>query len=406
MFDGLMTPGAPNGGTLQRGLASVRRHLGMEVAYIAQFIEGRTLVREVDAPGREATIRPGKSQPFAEDYCRAILTGALPELIPDTALHPLASSLPITAALPVRAHIGVPIRLPNGEAFGMFCCLDSHPNPTLNARDLAVMRVFAELAAKEIARELAEAETRATQLTEVEAVIRDGMFTFRFQPILAIQPFQVVGFEALSRFATEPYRSPDLWFATAHAVGLGEALECAMLRQAAKAVNRLPYPTFVAVNASPATILGGRLPEIFAGLPLDRLVVEVSEHAQVEDAGALRVALAPLRKAGLRLAVDDVGAGYAGLRHILQLRPDLIKLDMALTRDVDRDPAKRALAAALCHFARETGCQIVAEGIETEAEFMTLEALGVSQGQGYLLGRPGDLATANGLVGLPAHLRE
>jgi EAL domain-containing protein (putative c-di-GMP-specific phosphodiesterase class I) len=129
-------------------------------------------------------------------------------------------------------------------------------------------------------------------------------------------------------------------------------------------------------------------------------VLEVTEHAQVPDYDALRQALAPLRAAGAKLAIDDAGAGYSSLQHILQLRPDIIKLDMGLTRSVDRDPAKRALAAALCHFARETGCQIVAEGIETEAEFTTLESLGVAKGQGYLLGRPGDLATAREMVGV------
>jgi EAL domain-containing protein (putative c-di-GMP-specific phosphodiesterase class I) len=405
MFDGLMTQ--PNSGTstIQRSLESVRRHLGMEVAYVSKFVDGMSLYREVDAPGLEALIKPGDTRSLDDVYCRHILAGRLPELIPDTSRESIAASMPITAAVPIGSHMSVPIRLPDGAPYGMFCCLSPRANPTLNARDLAVMRVFADLAAHEIAREVAEEETRATRLAEVREVIRDGMFAFRFQPILAIQPFQVVGFEALTRFTAEPYRSPDIWFNDAHAVGLGVELESAVLRQAARAVIRLPYPTFVSVNASPRTILDGKLLSVFAGLPLDRLVLEVTEHDQVDDYAALRVALAPLRKEGVRLAIDDAGAGYSSLRHILQLRPDIIKLDMALTRDVDRDPAKRALTAALCHFARETGCQIVAEGIETESEFATLEALGVAKGQGYLLGKPGDLATANGLVGLPAELR-
>ncbi|MGK7862519.1 sensor domain-containing phosphodiesterase [Falsiroseomonas sp. E2-1-a4] len=402
MFDGLMTPASAGQSTIQRGLEAVRRHLGMEVAYVSRFERGRTVFREVDAPGLEGLIKPGDSRPLHEVYCPHILAGRLPELIPDTAALPLAASLPITRAVPIGAHVSVPIHLRDGRAYGMFCCLSPHPNPSLNARDLQVMRVFAEVASHEIGREVAEAEASEARLEELEAVMEGRLFTFRFQPILALQPFQVVGFEVLCRFGPEPYRAPDQWFAAAHAAGCGVELELAVLRRAVQAVRRLKAPAFLSFNAAPATVLSGRLTALLAGLPTERLVLEVTEHSQVTDYEALRAALAPLRSAGVKLAIDDAGAGYSSLQHILQLQPDIIKLDMGLVRDVDRDPAKRALAAALCFFARETGCQIVAEGIETEAEVAALEALGVSKGQGYLLGRPGDLAAAQEMVGAAA----
>jgi EAL domain-containing protein (putative c-di-GMP-specific phosphodiesterase class I) len=408
MFDGLaglQGNGASGlhrlaGGSIRHQLAAVRKHLGMEVAYVSEFVAGRSVLREVDAPGLEALISPGDSRSLDDVYCKHILAGRLPELMADTADHPLARSLPITAAVPIGAHLSVPIRLPDGQAYGMFCCLSPQANPSLNARDLEVMRVFADMASHEISRAFAAEQARAAVAARIEQMIAGRQFSFRYQPILSMQPFQVVGFEALCRFVPEPYRAPDVWFKEAHAAGCGERLEVAVLRDAVAALRLLPAPVFISVNASPSTILGGSLPEVFAGLPMQRLVLEVTEHAQVPDYDALRQALAPLRAAGAKLAIDDAGAGYSSLQHILQLRPDIIKLDMGLTRSVDRDPAKRALAAALCHFARETGCQIVAEGIETEAEFTTLESLGVAKGQGYLLGRPGDLATAREMVGV------
>ncbi|NKE46873.1 EAL domain-containing protein [Roseomonas frigidaquae] len=402
MFDGLMKPDSTGQGTIQRGLEAVRRHLGMEVAYVSRFEDGRSVFREVDAPGLEALIRPGDSRGLDEVYCLHILAGRLPELIPDTAAFPLATAMPITQAVPIGAHVSVPIRMPDGRPYGMFCCLSPRANPSLNDRDLQVMRVFAEMAGHAIAREVAEAEASRSRMAELETVMEERLFTFRFQPILTLQPLQVVGFEALCRFGPEPYRTPDLWFAAAHAAGCGVELELAVLQRAVQALRRLKAPAFLSLNAAPATILSGRLPKLFAGLPTERLVLEVTEHSQVEDYDALRAALAPLRSGGVKLAIDDAGAGYSSLQHILQLQPDIIKLDMGLVRGVDQDPAKRALAAALCFFARETGCQIVAEGIETEAEFAALEALGVSRGQGYLLGRPGDLAAAQEMVGAAA----
>jgi len=149
-------------------------------------------------------------------------------------------------------------------------------------------------------------------------------------------------------------------------------------------------------------ILSGELPGVLEGLAIDRVVLEITEHAHVEDYDRLPDALRPLRERGLRLAVDDAGAGYASLQHILYLQPDLIKLDMSLTRSIDLDPARRALACALIGFARETGSKIIAEGVETASELKTLASLGVEKAQGYFLARPMPLASAVALFGQAA----
>lgn len=160
------------------------------------------------------------------------------------------------------------------------------------------------------------------------------------------------------------------------------------------ALDKLPQDVYLSFNVSPEALINGELRRVLHGLPLGRLVLEITEHATVAEYSELLGALAPLRKEGIRLAVDDAGAGYASFRHILQLQPDTIKLDMSLTRDIDSDTARRALASALILFAEETGSKIVAEGVETASELQALRSLGANKAQGYFLGRPAPLSSA------------
>jgi len=160
------------------------------------------------------------------------------------------------------------------------------------------------------------------------------------------------------------------------------------MRFALQGLQSLPDDSYLTMNCSPQTILGGRLPALLAGNPPGRLVLEITEHAEVEDYDALHAQLQPLRAQGVRLAIDDAGAGYSSLRHILRLRPDMIKLDMSLVRDIDRDAERRALASAIIAFARETHKEVIAEGVETLAELEALKALQVDKVQGNLLSRP------------------
>lgn len=181
-------------------------------------------------------------------------------------------------------------------------------------------------------------------------------------------------------------RTPLEWFTDAGEAGAAIDLEVRAIEAASGALSR--WPGFLSVNVSPATLLDPRLVRALSGLALPRVVLELTEHAPVSDYSPLLRALAPLRAAGLRLAVDDCGAGYASLAHVLALAPDILKLDVALVRDVDTHPVRQALVRALLAFARATGAHVVAEGVETPAELSRLTDLGVDLAQGYLLGRP------------------
>jgi EAL domain-containing protein (putative c-di-GMP-specific phosphodiesterase class I) len=226
---------------------------------------------------------------------------------------------------------------------------------------------------------------------EVERVLSDRSVEMACQPIVSLHDGRLSGVEALARFPEPPARSPDRWFSKAHAVGLGVELEMKAAELAIGLLPSLADDVFLSVNVSPPTVIAGAVSGLLSSTDPGRVVLELTEHTQVDDYVELEQALAPIRKRGTRLAVDDAGGGFASLAHILRLAPDIIKLDRRLIVDVDVDPARRALATALLAFAEEVQADVIAEGIETAAQRDCLESLGVSYGQGYLLGRPGPL---------------
>jgi EAL domain-containing protein (putative c-di-GMP-specific phosphodiesterase class I) len=374
--------------SLDRMLQAIRRHMGMDVAFISQFQDGRRVFRQIDTGESSLAIKPGDSDPLEESYCLRVVDGRLPELIPDACINVEALKLAATRAVPVGAHLSVPIRLSDGRVYGTFCCFSHMPNMTLTERDLNVMRVFADMAASQIQTDLDEQQARQQVEERIAAMLHADGLRMVYQPIVDVSTGRVAGFESLARFASDPYRTPDIWFAEAGQVGQAVELESKAIRMAMTSLAELPPSVYVTVNASPETIVRGALAAALRGYPLERIVVEVTEHQAIERYEDIAEAIAPLQREGLRIAIDDAGAGYASFRHVLNLHPHIVKLDNSITRCIDVDRSRRALAAALCGFAAETGCGIVAEGVETAAELEAVRALGIAKAQGYHLGRP------------------
>jgi EAL domain-containing protein (putative c-di-GMP-specific phosphodiesterase class I)/DNA-binding NarL/FixJ family response regulator len=236
------------------------------------------------------------------------------------------------------------------------------------------------------------ANERGRLRREIRSVIDRSAVTSALQPIFDLERLEPVGYEALARFPSHSTRQVPDWFADAATVGLRAELELTAVATGMRSLAALPPDTFLSVNASPELLRERALADMLTSVPGRRLVLEVTEHAEVADYETLVTRLRNLRETGCRIAVDDAGAGYASLRHILRLRPDYIKLDMTLTQGVDRDPDRRALASSLLTFAREVSATVIAEGIETEAELEVLRGLGVTLGQGYYLARPQTIA--------------
>jgi EAL domain-containing protein (putative c-di-GMP-specific phosphodiesterase class I) len=250
------------------------------------------------------------------------------------------------------------------------------------------------------AAEAAQAERRRAASRRVEAVLaidRDESnerhsggvrLQMVYQPILDLQSGRVLGAEALARFGTEPQRSPAQWFVEAAEAGLAIQLELAAIRRAAAGLALLPPATFLSVNASAETVRSPALLDLLDQLPAPRIVIELTEHEPVADYNELVPAVNRLRERGVRLAVDDAGAGFTSLQQILRLAPDVIKLDRAFIEGLADDPVRRALTTALLTFATDIGATLVAEGVATARELEALRALGVRHGQGRFLGEP------------------
>jgi EAL domain-containing protein (putative c-di-GMP-specific phosphodiesterase class I) len=234
---------------------------------------------------------------------------------------------------------------------------------------------------------------------QMKDVLDGRRFHTVFQPVFGLQDGQLLAVEALTRFGAVTINGsptvvpPDVWFRRAGEVGLGVDLELAAIDAAIHASRSLQPDVALSVNVSPGTLADPRLEVMLREHDGRQLVLEVTEHDVVRDYPALTRAVARLRGLGCRLAVDDAGAGFASLRHVVSLAPEFVKLDASLTQELEHDPMRRALAASLVLFARRTGCQLIAEGIERPSDLAMWQHLGADGAQGYLLARPGPLQT-------------
>ncbi|MHB1490293.1 MAG: EAL domain-containing protein [Cellulomonas sp.] len=365
-------------------LETVRVHLGLDQVVVGRFADGRHRIVNA-AVGTGVRSLAGASEADEGSLARLVVDGRVPAAIADVATLPALSIVRAPLDPATRAYVGVPLRRPDGAVFGVLGAIAHVVRDDVGARELATLQVLAQQIAESLAeQDRSEAEDRAFVHDYRDLMGRGGP-QIVYQPVVALAELRHAGVEALSRFAGS-VRPPEQWFARATGAGHGAELE---LRAIRSALVGLPHaPGFLSLNVSPATILLPDFTATLLGQPLERLVLEITEHTQVSDYGALGEVLAPLRAAGLRIAVDDVGAGFASMRHVLVLAPELIKLDLSLVHGISHDARRRSLAAALLTFAADLGASVVAEGVETAGELDCLRELGVPFGQGFHLGRP------------------
>lgn len=230
--------------------------------------------------------------------------------------------------------------------------------------------------------------TRTARLPDCRPLLAEADdLTLVFQPIVDLAAATIVGYEALARFPGAA--GPDAWFAAAAEAGISAELEALAIHRAMAAVDDLPPGTFLTVNVSPHLLGTGVVQDALAvRADLHRVVVELTEHTQVDDLASLRRQTDALRARGALIAVDDAGSGYSGLQQLAAVRPQLVKLDRALVADVDSDPVRMALAEMIGEFAGRIDAWLLAEGVETPAELAAFARLGVPLAQGWLLGRP------------------
>jgi EAL domain-containing protein (putative c-di-GMP-specific phosphodiesterase class I) len=379
-------------------LQTARRSLGTSVAFFSR-LDGTTQHLEVVDSSVPVLFHDGIRQPQDTSFCQAVLDGRLPPVMPDVRDFPAAMALRPARVPRIRSFVTAPVRLSDGTVYGTFCAFGFRSDPELTTRDATLMEVLANAASVVIEPEMRAQHRRVEIEDRLGPVIEQRGPTVVLQPIVDLATGARSGAEALSRFPADWGLAPDVVFEQAHSVGQGHHLELLALQRAAE---HLPHVGgYVSMNVSPGTLLTPACLDLLDGLPLHRVLLELSEHDRVEDYDALTAALEPLRARGLRLAIDDVGAGFSSLRHIVVTAPDVIKMDRSIVTHVDTDPVLAKLAHSLVEFAHGIDVRIVAEGVETAAEHAVLRALGVDDGQGWHFGRPGPPA-ALGPVAVPA----
>ncbi|MFP5220380.1 MAG: EAL domain-containing protein [Actinomycetes bacterium] len=384
---------------VRRLLAVVRTQLGMKVAWVSEFVGDSLVLRFVDAePGANAPAE-GTTLPIGGSYCARVLDGRFPALIPDTRQSPEAALFDVTTELHIGSYVGVPLLGPEGVPVGILCTVSDTAAPSLSERDTASLTLLADVLRDLQKRALtaAAADRQRDQLRFVLRTVIEGKGRRPvLQPVVDLATGRPVIAEGLTRFTLPSpvgggdVRTPAQWFGDAERLGLRCELEVATAASVLDLLDDGSVPPDVAlsVNLAPESVLSPLVVELLDGRDLSRVVVELTEHAAVADYDALTEALLPYRAAGLRVAVDDAGAGYASLTHVLAVKPDLMKIDMVLVRGADSDLARRTLLSALGTFGEMTGCRLVAEGVETQAELETVRDCGIGYAQGYLFDPP------------------
>ena len=368
-------------------LRTAKSALGLSLTFLSR-LDGQVQHLEV-VESSIPLFRDGQTQPQATSLCQAILDGKLPNVIPNVAKLPEAKRLPAARFPRIRSFVSVPVRLSDGTLYGTFCAAGFTADKELTKRDRALMEILAGAAATVIEPGVKERHREATIRARLEPVLSAGGPDVVLQPIVALANGARVGAEALSRFPIAWGHPPDEVFAEATSIGLGVELELLAIRRAVHFLG--DFSGYLAINLSPATLLDERCFEALYELPAERILLELSEHDAVEDYDGLSAALDPFRARGMRLAIDDVGAGFSSLRHIVLSAPDVIKLDRSIVAGVATDRVLNTLVRSLVDFGHEAGTTVVAEGIETSDDARALRNLGVDYGQGWYFGRPGTI---------------
>jgi len=374
--------------TAETVVAELARRTGSQFVGILQLSGGSRLRPLATFSARDGLIRggpaldPGRTRDLLGRARQGPWTMPVGEPDPGESKTPFwEAELDLVAGAPIHSGEDLVGILTIGDALGR----DAPSLPRRQAKLLASVIDYASVLSVVAGPALADRRQVEAERDRLRQVLKLRAFFPVYQPIVAIGSRKQVGFEALTRFTdgVEPY----VRFSEAREVGLAPEYEYGALNAAIEGAQGLPSDAFLSVNLSPDVLIGAgrRLAQLLAKSER-RIVIEVTEHAQISDYDAFRRAVR--RLGDVHLAVDDAGAGYASLRHILELGPRYAKLDISLVRGIDGDPQRQALAAGLAHFAARGGCQLIAEGVERQAEARALEDLGVEFGQGFLFGRP------------------
>lgn len=363
----------------------------MDVAFVTSLDRTHQTLTFLSADGQTCGLELGTTVPKEDGLCHYVLAGELQNVVPDTLRNEITARVLGDGDAEIGSYVGVPVTLGTGRVYGAVCISSAAPNQDLGPAVVAFMNFLARLVGEELTEQERATVAQTLQQRELDTWLAPGGLTIHAQPIVDLTTGAVCGLEALTRFSGHSGSPADIFAAAAQA-GRGAELEIAAVRAALQLLPLMPKEVYLAVNVSPNTVDNPHFREALFDAPGDRIVLELTEHVTFADCARLPELLGELKAHGVRVAIDDTGSGYAGLQIILALTPDLIKLDIALVKNIHQDPVRRALVRALTGFAADSGATILAEGIENQMELDTLRNLGVTLGQGYHIARPAPLS--------------
>lgn len=387
--EGRPLTGRPNTdhGPIPALLGAVRAHFDMDVAFISRQIGTTHRVFSHVAAKGSAPLCEGDTNQNDNSICWLVIEGRLPQRICDTREYELARNLPVTEDLGVRSHFSVPLLRKDGSVHGSLCCFSHRPRPEITERDMEVLRSAATLASDHIESRLELEERQQLADDKLDHVLSSENLFIVHQPILQIAGRELIGHECLLRFGNCIESSPASLFSDALIAGKSFELEMLAAQQALATLEKAQPSRFISINVSPQTLVSEEFWSLLPDGMNDKLVIEITEQQAIADYDAVKAAIERVKQKSW-VAIDDVGAGFACLRHLVHLEADILKMDREFVEGVCDDPARRALTTALVQFARETEATLIAEGVETMRDLNTLKSLGVEYAQGFLLGRP------------------
>jgi len=368
-------------------IEALRAHLDMDVAFVSRQVGGTHRIFTHVAARGVAPLASGDLNPNENSLCWLVIQGKLPERVTDTSHYEAAACLPITDAINVRAHFSVPMRRRNGQIHGSLCCFSYRPRPDIAERDMQMIRSVAAIVSDQIESRIELEERGESAAAEIARLIVDDALTIIHQPIYDLTDWHLIGHECLMRHKESPDISARALLDQARAAGRTLELELHIARKALATLDPEHPERFIAINVSPETLASPALGQVIPEGLASRLVIELNQQEAAREHGSIKAAIEVLKERAW-VAVSSEGVGFAGLQALVDLGPDIVKIDPEFLAGVAADASRRALVKALVQFAAETGVTLIAQGVETREDLQALRELGVRFAQGDVLGKP------------------
>jgi EAL domain-containing protein (putative c-di-GMP-specific phosphodiesterase class I) len=369
-------------------LKSLRTEIGMDVAFIAEFSEGKRVFRYIDGSEGSPPVKPGDGDPIEHTYCQRVIDGQLPDIIFDIGSLPPEEQLAVAEDYKIKSYLCVPITFEDGRIYGSLGCIGHQPNWQIGQEDIRLMSAMADVYGQWFNMREKVHSRQHDMEAKVQAALNGQLLEVLYQPIFDIKRMKAIGFESLARVRDKDGLSPLSLFKEAEVLGHKVELELKAIRLGLQGLDYYQEGQFVSVNASKETALSPLLPAVLDHADMKRVVLEINDPMDLQLFSKVTKSLRALLNRGLRIALDDRALGTEGLKALDTLGPDIIKLKVRNVMRMQGDRLLKLQASPFSGYSEESACKLIVEGVETRQQLDTILELGITHAQGYFLGAP------------------